>query len=39
LTLARGTAPIVEEHKARPILAEALDKRLPALANLALLVA
>jgi methyltransferase-like protein/cyclopropane fatty-acyl-phospholipid synthase-like methyltransferase len=39
LTLARNGAPIVEEHRARPVLAETLDMQLPNLARAALLVA
>ena len=39
LSLARSGSPITEEHKARPILAETLEKQLPTLAGVALLVA
>jgi methyltransferase-like protein/cyclopropane fatty-acyl-phospholipid synthase-like methyltransferase len=39
LTLNRSGAPITEEHRARPILAETLERRLPTLASVALLVA
>jgi len=39
LTVARSGAPVTEEHRARPILAETLEKQLPTLASVALLVA
>jgi len=39
LTLAKSGTPVTEEHRARPILAETLERQLPTLASAALLVA